>query len=207
MKIYKSLDFLPIWNFNKVQETNDLRYLYILKDYSDLPTSNNEDLASIFESLISELPKADLSLQYSYFKAVKARFDYIANIHNENTQSFIQRCENTFFDYMNELDSTKKIITYDGKKYDKAKDLHTYLKTIIKDFKVLVISRVDIFDYRTLESKAEKKNSNFWSEVFNIQKITGFKVDVHKTSVNEFYNLRDFAEKEIKAQRKANKKR
>lgn len=36
-KPYQSIEVCPIWNFNKVTETGDPRYLYVFDDYYSLP--------------------------------------------------------------------------------------------------------------------------------------------------------------------------
>lgn len=38
-KVYTSIDFLPVWNFYQVMESNDTRYLFKLKDYERLPVT------------------------------------------------------------------------------------------------------------------------------------------------------------------------
>lgn len=42
-KIYRSIDFLPVWNFFKIIETSDKKYLYKVDDYEDLEVKNNLD--------------------------------------------------------------------------------------------------------------------------------------------------------------------
>ena len=37
MKYYRTIEDLPIWNFVKINETNDVRYMLKLDDYYDLP--------------------------------------------------------------------------------------------------------------------------------------------------------------------------
>ena len=37
MKYYKTIEDLPIWNFEKVSETGDIRYILKLEDYFELP--------------------------------------------------------------------------------------------------------------------------------------------------------------------------
>jgi hypothetical protein len=49
-KIYKTLDFLPIWNFKQIEKTQDLRYLIKSIDYESLPTVYL-DLDNIWEIL------------------------------------------------------------------------------------------------------------------------------------------------------------
>ncbi len=51
--MFKSIEELPIWNFNKVIEKNDLRYLLKLDDYYKLPELK-DDLNNIWETIIDE---------------------------------------------------------------------------------------------------------------------------------------------------------
>ena len=57
-EVFNSLDELPIWNFKKVQDTADLRYLINLKDYKNLPLINQKFLNKL--NVIWE----DLEIQY-----------------------------------------------------------------------------------------------------------------------------------------------
>lgn len=60
LKCYKSIEVCPIYNFNKVTETGDACYLYILEDYYDLPkfTKKQKEFAiSLWEKLFDEYLK------------------------------------------------------------------------------------------------------------------------------------------------------
>lgn len=48
---YKSLDFIPMFNFYKVEETGDLRYLLKLDDYEQLPEVDTKPLKLIWEQM------------------------------------------------------------------------------------------------------------------------------------------------------------
>jgi hypothetical protein len=52
-KIYVSLEFLPIWNFNKIEQTKDFRYLIKGIDYEHIPEIYLE-LSTIWNKLYSE---------------------------------------------------------------------------------------------------------------------------------------------------------
>ena len=52
MKHFRNIEELPIWNYTKVNETGDLRYLLCLDDYYDLP--NVSDLKQ-FETLWEDI--------------------------------------------------------------------------------------------------------------------------------------------------------
>jgi len=51
LRYYKSIDFLPMWNYYKTQETEDLRYLLKLDDYESLPDVDE----SIFNEIWQEI--------------------------------------------------------------------------------------------------------------------------------------------------------
>ena len=56
MKYYRTIEDLPIWNFNKVSETNDVRYLLKLDDYYTLPKkAPYEELIKIYEDIYTEV--------------------------------------------------------------------------------------------------------------------------------------------------------
>ena len=52
MKYYKSCDSLLLWNFFKVIETGDFKYLVITDDYENLELK--EDLGDLWDSIIHE---------------------------------------------------------------------------------------------------------------------------------------------------------
>ena len=49
-KTYTDIDILPVWNYNKVKETNEYRYLLKLEDYLELPKIDF-DLSKIWEDI------------------------------------------------------------------------------------------------------------------------------------------------------------
>jgi len=50
-KVYDSIDTLPIWNYDRILNTGDLRCLLILKKYDNLPDLDIEQLAPIYEEI------------------------------------------------------------------------------------------------------------------------------------------------------------
>jgi hypothetical protein len=49
MKKYNSIDTLPIFNFSKVSEEKDLRYLLVLEDYFELPKVSDKEYKDLFD--------------------------------------------------------------------------------------------------------------------------------------------------------------
>ncbi len=46
LNYYKSIEVCPIWNFNKVMETGNPIYIYLLSDYFDLPKFTKKQMVS-----------------------------------------------------------------------------------------------------------------------------------------------------------------
>ena len=57
MKFYRTIEELPIWNYNKVSESGDVRYLLKLEDYFELPDKGFKlkELAQTFVNIADEL--------------------------------------------------------------------------------------------------------------------------------------------------------
>ena len=74
MKHYTLPSTLPAWNYFKIMETNDIRYLLKLDDYSDLPADCDlDELGKIFESIIYAMPEGsfDLTLKIEELELAK----------------------------------------------------------------------------------------------------------------------------------------
>lgn len=56
VKYYRSIDELPIGNFNKINETSDYRYLIRLEDYYELPEKvDSVKLSNLYEEILMQL--------------------------------------------------------------------------------------------------------------------------------------------------------
>jgi hypothetical protein len=45
---------MPIWNWNKIHETGDLKYLVITDNYKDIEEQNNEEKADLWLDLYQQ---------------------------------------------------------------------------------------------------------------------------------------------------------
>ena len=50
MKYYNTIDTLPIFNYSKISEFEDLRYLIIQPDYFELPKITEKETAELFKA-------------------------------------------------------------------------------------------------------------------------------------------------------------
>ena len=57
MKYFRTIEDLPIWNFEKVSETGDIRYILKLEDYFELPEEgfNPDDLVRVYVKVSDDL--------------------------------------------------------------------------------------------------------------------------------------------------------
>ena len=65
MKHYTDIELCPIWNFNKVDETDDARYLLILDNYNELPELNDKVFAVLEQAYIDilyQFPKNSINM-------------------------------------------------------------------------------------------------------------------------------------------------
>ena len=51
---YNSIEVIPVWNWNKIHETGDLKYLVIADNYKDIEGQNNEETANIWLDLYQQ---------------------------------------------------------------------------------------------------------------------------------------------------------
>ena len=50
MKYYNTIDTLPVFNYGKISELEDLRYLIIQPDYFELPKITEKETAELFKA-------------------------------------------------------------------------------------------------------------------------------------------------------------
>lgn len=67
--MYKSIDFLPVWNFFRVIETNDTRYLFKLRDYEQFKTSHSA--VSEWNAICEQYFKESIGVKYFQYKSLR----------------------------------------------------------------------------------------------------------------------------------------
>ena len=97
-RVYDNIDNLPIWNFNKVKETQDLKYLFISK--SILNRFYNKKLLKIWENILNQ-----------FFKEFGISEEYLNEL-NEERKILIMICDRW-------IEGDRSIETFiDKKKYE-----------------------------------------------------------------------------------------
>lgn len=172
-KYYKSIDFLPLYNFFKVIETKDYRYLLKLKDYETLPETKHE-LESVW-----------LDIQTQYSKADDSNYQII----NFTQSKGLQKLQVEYLMYWNlynlmiiapDRKETKEMIKRAGLKDET-------VKTIEKKLKALK-NRIEIKkkDFETKESKP----IDFYQIIDELSDIKHRTINPFETTVRQYIAIR-----------------
>lgn len=181
-KAYKSIDFLPMWNYYKALETEDLRYLLKDIDYEELPECN-DDLTGIWSDINLEL------YQYSISKNQRAK-------NNFNKQKKINELKyeyeliHKYIQYLANYDDDEIIdkLSTLGYKIDKDKNIVDELVRIKKKSQNLV-SKINFAELQ-INNVQSSNDTDHYSELNAIRRHTGLPIDEKKVSIREYYNIR-----------------
>ena len=172
-KYYKSIDYVPIFNFFKVIETDDKRFLLKLEDYELLPdVVDLTELNKAWNGIELQYSKAEDSnssiIQFTTAKGVcKMELEYLMlwNIHN------LMIAENNG-------PNTKECLKRAGLQ---DKDL----KWIEKRIKSLT-NRINLKRQSIKEQNPENTKFDFWRIIDEIEDIKGRAIDITKTTVRQY---------------------
>jgi len=176
-RYYSSIDFLILFNFFKVIETNDYRYLLKLKDYELLP--------EISEKLNDKLQLTWLEIQNQYSTADDSNYQII----NFAQSKGLQKMQIEYLMYWNiynmmviapEHKETIRMIKY-------AKLEKETVKSIEKKLKGLK-NRI-LLKCKDLEQKDDKP-VDYLQIIDEIEDIKGRSIDVFKTTVRQYIAIR-----------------
>lgn len=195
MKIYKSLDFLPIYNYYKISETGDLRYLYELEDYTCFEGLEvTSELKDIWNKIFSEHKNINLTLQYRYYECLETYFDYLFDKDNLQLQ---QKCNECFTKYLKQLDYEYKTITIEDIVFAPPSSYYEIFKK--SNYDNFYLDRIETFDYHTIIGEKRKNNdNNIYEIIVFIKNVLDIDIDEHKTNCTKFFTLIDIAEKKIR---------
>lgn len=194
MMLYLGISDLPIYNFDKILKTNNLSYLVVKwnerkeikvpkkasKRWDDIynqyckATENNEALT--YYSLITEL---------SYLESRYIIVHTLISTLNENNKK-------DFGERFKKLD-----IAFDVKKtvISQAKDLKRQLR--------IAKQEIDITTGKVKKLKSDDDPSSIINQKIKLERITGLKINLRKTSVEEWIEIHNEAEDIVKQQREA----
>jgi hypothetical protein len=174
---YKSIDYLPIFNFFKIIETDDKRYLIKLDDYELLPDEVDLDvLNKLWIDIQDEYSKAEDNnsaiIQFTTAKGVcKLEIEYLVlwNIHN------LMVAENNG-------PNTKECLKRAGLEDKNLKWIEKRLKALNNKIKL---------KRETIKEQApENKKFDFWRIIDEIEDIKGRAIDITKTTVRQYIAIK-----------------
>jgi len=176
-KYYKSIDFLPIYHFFKVIESNDKRYILKLEDYSELPEIENlEFLENAWTGIESQYNESEDSngavIQFVTAKGIhKLELEYfmLLNIYN---LMIIEGNGN------NSKECLKKAGLED-------KNIEWIKKRLNALTNKINLKRKDV-----KEDIVESKKFDFWQRLDSINDAKGYKISPFKTTVREYIAIK-----------------
>jgi hypothetical protein len=207
VKIYRSIDSLPLFNFIKINETDDLRYLIILDYYDILPDISVED--DIWQDIllqVSELNVGDIAKNYiaslKYLLLRRSQLNIITDcifiLNYEVRSDIIEIIEKNIRVYKPDFcfKMSNKIEYYDS------------LRACNKQ----VEAAAALINMKTSEfnSKYKAKGSskiNYYNILTNMQQYFNRTIDPKSISTRMFFSMLTYMNSEIKKQKVRNGRR
>lgn len=190
-KHYKSIDFLPRFNYYRIMDTDDLRYLLILDNYNDLPDIQTE-LLEVW---------ADINMQLYDFSVQKNKRSEMQHKGNKQVNElkykyeYIQNILQYLFYYKD--DGMEKELASLGYRINPNKNYFNELTRIKKQSQNLTVKinlkELDVQDM----NKGISGDYDHYSELNAIRRHTGLQIDEHKTSIKEYFSIRYDVIKEL----------
>lgn len=202
MNYYSSIKFIPIFNFFEVNESNDLRYLLKLDDYSILPDIGQElsvKLLHVYENISNEYNEYSGEQSYNEIfdnnKSIitltikKDRINFIIQIlrfkYMPGIQMNAEKWENELRQMGNRLN------------YSNQREFYSELDRIQHGTKSL--------DQRIKDKKEENENLkqsnkfNYLDSIVKIEDTLGIKFNIYKDTIYYYLKRKDAFEKKRKA--------
>lgn len=190
-ELFEDFDTLPIYNYSKLLSTNDLRYLI---DCKNLPKIENTDWIKehynkLIESNLNDNKKQfefNIKLQKKYFSLIETYRNWFDNKNDSNLE---QKIHNKLIDYIDFMDLNLCNFNINGTIYETLKSFYHVYKSGI-DYTEFLENCLFVFNYQILKYESRHK-FDLYNELPFISKYYGFQIDIRKTSVNEYFSLRE----------------
>ncbi|MCP4987236.1 MAG: hypothetical protein GY928_14655 [Colwellia sp.] len=181
---YKSLDFVKVWNYYKVEETGDFRYLLKLDDYDTLPDFKCDELESVYSDLKLEVAQVAIDKD----RKSEIVFDKQRKCQElKNQYDIIQLIINCLL--LDKDDKYIKLLSDYGYKINESKDYYEELERITKASGSIItkIGRLeyDINDLTKVGAKSSNKTT-IWDELESIGSYLKEDIDPFKMSMTMY---------------------
>ena len=192
LRTYQTLDELPIWNWNMVDKKNDMRYLYILNNYSDLPKLTSIRrlvLLHSYRELILQFDNIKNPLLLAKKKVIGKILDVVRSIAAESRD--IEKIEKAKI-FLKAL-----IITPDPDVSWLEKEKFT---ETARQKQLVSLLIVEVKKYISLKTNVgSKKKQTLQEQVAKIETILGVNIDVRRCSVSQFTAYQNETTEKVKA--------
>jgi len=206
MKFYRSIDTLPIWNYDKWLNSEDARYLLKVEDYDQLPEVNKKTLSEIENTAI------DIYYQASEFElGTSKRNELIFNLTKKFTNLEFQ------YNHVNNLitllslagpePEILKLLSDAGYSIREGKDFEPELKRIFNQNKnkVAKINEVKA-ELESMTREGSGKTQIIEDVQVAIERHNNRDIDMRKTTVKKWLILKNNLYREIEKQQLKAKK-
>lgn len=203
MRYYNSRDTVILWNYEKFQKENDIRYLLILDDYNDLPEINDKNLEKLTQASKNIIYQAedgtyDLSLEYLQFHAWNSFFEYLND--DLNTPQYnkdfakyrkalekigaVKLTENSFIRLFSNDIPISEYLDLKDKEYDSIYYLYTDVRDKLSYNEMLLIGLYLVESVEMVDTKKKTSISKTLKTVERILKI-GY-IDKRKITLADY---------------------
>ena len=196
MKFHKNIESISIYQYFKLFETGDLRYLLFLQpsEIYNLPEITDfTDLHKANEVFFNNLKDVDNLDQLKKIKLLKSFAVYIGDEKHVKHHKL-------FTDYLKYLNDKNVSFIYDDKNWNDTFKFYEYLRNKLKD--EIYIKRVEIF--LNLEFK-QTETFDFYQNIAEINKA-GYSIDINRDSWALYLGILKSIKDAVKRNRKKNKK-
>lgn len=175
LSYYQHIDSLPIWNFDKIQSENELRYLLKLPDYDDLPNVNKRLSALMvyhYARIVGQFKAPLIKLKKDVLKTIS---DLVIDIaENSRDMDKIGNASKILRALM--IDPTKEEILWkvNFTETPEQRQKLTFIGIALKNHN------------EKITGKKDKKPVNLYEQQVRIESILGVNIDVHKCTVKQF---------------------
>ena len=201
MKHYTNIKFIPIFNFFEIYETNDIRYLLKLDDYSELPEISEELSVKLQASLqvisdeCSDNSTSDNDEVFECKKSIvtlslrKTRINFICEILRYKYEDGVS-VDHKYLE--KELTDASYLLNYNNKS-----EFHDQLDNIQHASKGLD-KRVKDEENKIKDLSVSDKKNTYMDAIQNIEEITGVKFDIYKDTMLYYLSWKKRFEQKIK---------
>lgn len=171
---YRSIDFLPLFNFFKTIESEDLRYLLKIDDYELMPEVDLKELGEAWININNEYEQTEDS------NSTIIQFTTAKSIHNMELEYLMLWNIYNLMSIAPDHEETKEVLNY--------ANLNMTVKQIEKKLKALKnrisLKRIDIKKDESIVKP------DYFQIIDKIEDVKGRAIDLNKTTVRQYIAIK-----------------